>query len=360
MHFGLSDEQRQLQETVRRYLAGAGGLERIRRFAGQNQERDAELIAGLAELGVAGLLVPEAYGGAGLGMLEAALVAEMLGEAAAPVPFVSAFGMAPMAIARFGSADQQARLLPKIAAGEVIIGAALGERVGAREDAGVRLDGGRLSGRALFVTDFAADAYLVADDADRLHVVHADAVGLARQRRAVIDATRPTGELRFDGVASELLPGGGPHAVRALLDAGRVLLAADALGAAQSMLDKAVAYAKTREQFGRVIASFQAVKHMCAEMAASLEPCRAMMWYAAHALDAGLEDASFTASLAKAHLSEVATQVARTATEVHGGMGFTDLVGLHYWFKRIGADRQALGGPQQLREDAARLAGLEG
>jgi alkylation response protein AidB-like acyl-CoA dehydrogenase len=126
------------------------------------------------------------------------------------------------------------------------------------------------------------------------------------------------------------------------------------------MLDRAVAYAKEREQFGRPIATFQAVKHMCAEMAAALEPCRAMVWFAAHALDTAADDASLTASLTKAHVSEVATFVARTATEVHGGMGFTDLVGLHYWFKRIGYNRQALGGPQRLREDAARLQGLVG
>jgi alkylation response protein AidB-like acyl-CoA dehydrogenase len=118
-----------------------------------------------------------------------------------------------------------------------------------------------------------------------------------------------------------------------------------------------VAYAKTREQFGRPIGSFQAVKHMCAEMAAALEPCRALVWYAAHALDAGLDDASVAACHAKAHVCEVATFVARTATEVHGGTGFTDLVGLHYWFKRIGFDRQVLGAPQRARADAAKLQG---
>ena len=97
---------------------------------------------------------------------------------------------------------------------------------------------------------------------------------------------------------------------------------------------------------------------MCAEMVAALEPCRAMVWYAAYALDALPAEASVTACHAKAHLSEVGTFVARRSTEVHGGMGFTDLVGLHYWFKRIGFDRQILGGPQTVREDAARLQGF--
>ena len=136
------------------------------------------------------------------------------------------------------------------------------------------------------------------------------------------------------------------------------MLAADTLGAAQNMLNQAVIYAGQREQFNRPIATFQAVKHMCAEMAAELEPCRAFVWYAAHALNTLPSEARLTACHAKAHLAEVGQFVARTATEVHGGMGFTDLVGLHYWFKRIGFNRQMLGTPERLREEAARLQGL--
>ncbi len=144
-----------------------------------------------------------------------------------------------------------------------------------------------------------------------------------------------------------------------LLDVGRVLLAADSFGAAQNMLQQAVTYSLTREQFGRPIGSFQAVKHLCAEMAAGLEPCQALLWYAAHAIDSNSgTEARVTACQTKAHVAEVAKFVAKTATEVHGGMGFTDLLGLHYWFKRIGLDRQLLGSPERLREEAARLQGL--
>jgi alkylation response protein AidB-like acyl-CoA dehydrogenase len=126
------------------------------------------------------------------------------------------------------------------------------------------------------------------------------------------------------------------------------------------MIEKAVAYAAERKQFGRVIGSFQAVKHMCAEMIAELEPCRALMWYAAYAFDEFPEDGRRMAAHVKAHTSEVGTFVARTATEVHGGMGFTDLLGLHYWFKRIGFNRQALGGPEKVRHDAAVAQGWVG
>jgi alkylation response protein AidB-like acyl-CoA dehydrogenase len=136
------------------------------------------------------------------------------------------------------------------------------------------------------------------------------------------------------------------------------LLAADTLGACDAMLDKAITYAGERQQFGRVIGSFQAVKHMCAEMAAEIEPARSLVWYAAYALWGGLDDGPLAAAHAKAHLAEIGRFVARTATEVHGGIGTTDGLGLHYWFKRIGLDRQLLGGPERVRHLAAVMQGF--
>jgi len=146
--------------------------------------------------------------------------------------------------------------------------------------------------------------------------------------------------------------------MRHILDAGRVALAAETLGAAQSMMEQAVAYAGQRRQFGRAIAGFQAVKHACAEMAAALEPCRAFVWYAAHAQDRPEEDARMLAAQVKAHLDEVGRDVARAATEVHGGMGFADLLGLPFWFQRIMANRQLLGGPERCRAEAALAQGI--
>jgi alkylation response protein AidB-like acyl-CoA dehydrogenase len=133
------------------------------------------------------------------------------------------------------------------------------------------------------------------------------------------------------------------------------MLAADSLGAAQNMINKAVDYAKERKQFGRAIGSFQAVKHMCAEMVAELEPCYALVWHAAHAQKHMPNEARLMACQAKSHLSDVTKDVAKKSTEVHGGMGFTDLLGLHYWFKRIGLNRQLLGTPERVREEAASL-----
>jgi alkylation response protein AidB-like acyl-CoA dehydrogenase len=351
MEFGLSQEQTLLKDSVDGFLAEHASLERVRRFADSGD--DADIWAGLVDLGIPGLLVPEPAGGVGLSCLDAALVAEALGYRAAPAPFLGTVAAAPRLLARLGRDD----LLAELATGSLRIGLAVGEAVAARADAGVRADGGRLSGKALFVTDFPADRYLVADQQRRLHLVDAAAKGAATRGLTTIDRTRPTGELVLDQAPAQQLTDD-PAQLDDLLDTARVMLAADTLGAAQQMLEQAVAYAKERKQFNRPIGSFQAVKHMCAEMAAELEPCRAMVWYAAHALDHAADEAHLTACHTKALLSEVGTFVAKTATEVHGGMGFTDLLGLHYWFKRIGYNRQLLGAPELLREEAARAQHL--
>lgn len=356
MEFDLSDEQVMLQDSVHRFLLESGGLERTRIFAAKGESRAANVAEGLAQLGVTGLLIGEEHGGSGLSLLDAALASEVMGRHVAPTAFIGTSVMAPMALQRGGSRVQQDQWLPRLASGKVIAGVALSELTGGRGAAGVVRRNGRLRGLALFPTDFEADVYVVADRDGGLSLVAADAPGLTCTRLTTVDVTRPTGELRFDNVEAEPLASGGPGLVRDMIDAGRVMYAADTLGAAQEMLDRAIAYATDRKQFGRPIGSFQAVKHMCAEMAAALEPCRALIWYAGCALDTLPAEASLTACHAKAHLAEVGTFVARTATEVHGGMGFTDLVGLHYWFKRIGFNRQMLGGPQRVREEAAQLA----
>jgi alkylation response protein AidB-like acyl-CoA dehydrogenase len=218
---------------------------------------------------------------------------------------------------------------------------------------------GRMHGSALFVIDGAqADAYVVADRAGGLHWVSAGTPGVECVALPSADATRPLVELRFDGAVAQRLPVGGAPAIERLRDAAFVLLAADTLGAAWTMIDRAVAYAHERRQFGRQIGSFQAVKHMCAEMAAELEITRSLIWYAAYAIDHLPEEAPLAAAHAKALLADVGRFVARTATEVHGGMGITDELGLHFWFKRIDLNRQLYGGPEKVRRHAANLQGL--
>lgn len=347
MEFGLSSEQTLLQDSVTRYLAEQWPLDKVRKVAGGETD-DTAVWQGLADLGLPGLLVSEANGGLGLGYLDAAVVTEALGYHVTPSPFISSAIIAPTALQIAGKKED---LLGSVAAGELRIGAALGEAIGARADAGLTADGNKLNGKSLFVLDNHADFYLVATCDKKLFLVDANASGLTRANLTSIDKTRTTSELIFNNVDADLISDD-PSVFDTTWDAALVAISADTLGTAQAALDQAVAYAMQREQFNRVIASFQAVKHMCAEMAASLEPCRSMVWYAAHALQEIPEEATMMACHTKAHLSEVGQFVTRTATEVHGGMGFTDLVGLHYWFKRAGFNRQILGSPELLRERA--------
>jgi alkylation response protein AidB-like acyl-CoA dehydrogenase len=269
--------------------------------------------------------------------------------------------LAPLALALAGSPAQQDAWLPKLAAGNVVAGIAMQEwAAGARDGAGVTADNGRLTGSSLFAIDaLGADILILADKAGGLHLIDAAGSAVEIIPLATIDATRRFAEVRLKDAAAEPLQAvGDGAAVERLRDAAFVMLAADMLGTSQAMLDKAVAYAKERRQFGRPIGSFQAIKHLCAEMAAELEPARALVWYAAYAFDAVPAEAPLMAAHAKAHLSEISRFVARTATEVHGGIGFTDLLGLHFWFKRVGVDRQLLGGPEQVRAHAAAIQGL--
>ena len=358
MDFALTQDQKMMQESLVRTLEQASSLDRVRRFAGDLHDKGGDVWQALVEFGLAGIVVPEEHGGLGLSMLDAALASEALGAAVAPVPFMGVV-LGPIALLRGGTAEQQAQWLPKLASGAVMAAAAISEPIaGARDGAGVTAKAGKLTGKALFVPGgMAAGLLIVADTAGGLHLVRGDAAGLTRTLMPGIDETRRLAELAFDNAPAEPLSGG-PELLAALRDAGWVLVAADSLGAAQVMVDKAVAYAKERRQFDRVIGSFQAVKHLCAEMAAELEPCRALVWYAAYAFDAKPAEASLMAAHAKALTSEVGRFVARTSTEVHGGMGITDLLGLHFWFKRLGLNRQLLGGPERVREIAARLQGL--
>lgn len=354
MRFALSEDQGLLQDSLNKALASLSPLERVRQFADGGEQTAPDIWVGLAELGLPGLLVPEEYGGLGLGLLEAALAAEALGKVVAPTPFLGSAVLAPLALTLGGSAEQKAEWLPKLAAGQAIAGAAISEPIaGARDGAGVTAKDGQLSGKALFALDApGADVLVVADRAGGLHL----SAPVPATAMPSIDATRRLSELVFQDTPAQALSSN--QALERLREAAWVMLAAETLGAAQTMLDKAVAYAKERKQFGRTIGSFQAVKHLCAEMAAELEPARALVWYAAYAFDHAPDEAALMAAHAKAHLSEIGRFIARTATEVHGGIGMTDLLGLHYWFKRIGQNRQLLGGPERVRETAARLQGL--
>ena len=361
MYFGLSEEQKSLEENINRFLADNAPLDTIKAVANGEESKAKSVHQGILDLGLSGLVIPEEYGGLELNMLFATVVAAALGSGTAPVPYTGSYVMAPLAINLAGSDDQKNQWLPKIAGGECVIGVGLSEYVGAREDAGIEFSNGKLSGRSLFLIDGKnADAYLLANKSGELFLIEASSPGIEVIELTTVDKTRTSIELILKDVNADLLSGSSDKSViEKVLDAGRIMLAADTVGAAQVMLDKSVAYSLERKQFGRLIGSFQAVKHMCAEMAAELEPCHSMIWHAAHCFDNVPEEARLMACQTKAHISEVGQQVSKTATEVHGGMGFTDELGLHYWFKRIGLNKQLLGSPELIREEAGKLQGFD-
>ena len=356
MYFGLSDEQSFFQDNVRRYLEEHATIDNIKHItSGDEKNLSFEIHKGLLNLGINGLLIPEKFGGLGLDLLFAAVVSEALGGGVGPTPFIAPYVMAPTAIKHAGSKSQQENYLSKIATNEYRFGVGFSEFIGKRNDAGISFSNNTLNGRAMFVID-ADDAthLLLADEQGQIFVVDAKAANIEIVKLTTVDKTRQYSEVICNNSEAELLKNSSDskdpliHAI----DAGRIMLAADSLGASQTMIDKSVDYAKERKQFGRAIGSFQAVKHMCAEMAADLEPCYALVWHAAHCHDHSPNEARLMACHAKAHVSEMSKGISKKATEVHGGMGFTDLLGLHYWFKRIGLNRQILGSPELVREEA--------
>lgn len=342
MEFALSEDQRLLQDSLKGVLAGAS-LDNVRKIAVGDAAVIFALDSALADFGLASLLVPESAGGLGLGALDACLVQEALGYHVAPARFLAT------SVAAYHFANAGPEHLDGLASGDMTVGLALTELFSRRDGAGVS---GKLSGKSLLALSMdGASHVLVADTDGKVHLAEAPGISKVMQ---TIDRTRIFHELAFTGGKSLQAATPSPE----LIAFARLLVAADTLGAAQAMIDKAVAYAAERKQFERVIGSFQAVKHMCAEMAAKLEPGRALIWHAAHALDTGDAEGPVMANLAKSYMAEAGTFIARTSTEVHGGMGFTDLVGLHYWYKRIGVNRQLFGSPEQARDSAAQLQGL--
>ena len=358
MNFGLSDEQELLQETVRGFCANECPPNRLRALFDASSGHDASLWKGLAELGALGLIVPEAYGGAGLELLDLALVAEVMGQAALPGPFLG-HQLVSIALASAGSAEQKRAWLPRLASGEAIGTVALGEDAAAWDPESFRAQvrGDRVSGSKCFVPNAAvADLLLVGVAGGGLALVERKDSGVSIADQNGVDRTRPISRVELSGARCEPLSGGAQTA-RHVRDAGLCVLAADAFGAASKLLEITLAYTGTRQQFGSPLTQFQAVKHQLANMATEIEPTRALWWYAAHAFDQIPSESERAAAIAKAHVTDRALEVARGAVELHGGIGFTWECDVQIWFKRLMFDRAFLGNPELHRERSARLAG---
>ncbi len=329
----------------------------------------------MAELGWTGLAVPEEHGGSGLGWTELAILAEEMGRVLLPAPYVSSAVVATALLRELASAEQSARWLPALAEGHArgtltLIEPSASSKLDDLAIEAAPSDGGVvLKGVKCFVEDAGtADWLLVparSSEGIEMCRVETTAAGLVRRRVDYSDRTRPVYEVTFDRVqvdGDSRLPRSADLAgsLESVLDGARAVLAAEMVGASERVLEMSVAFAKDREQFGRPIGSFQAIQHKCANMLVRLESARSAARYAAWAVSAGEPTAHTAALLAKAHCSEVFTEVAGEGIQIHGGLGFTWEQDLHLYFKRAMADQVALGDPGWCREQVARLVIDEG
>jgi len=355
MHFGLTEEQDLLQDTLRRFTAEELPPQRLRDRFDEGSGFDEDLWRRSAEVGLPGLIVPEDFGGSGLEMLDLALAFEILGDAAAPGPFLG-HALATIALARGGSDEQKSKWLPRLATGDAVGGCALAEE-GDRwepEDWSLAVEDGCISGSKRFAeAGPRTDVLIVGLAGGGLGVVEKDAAGLDLEAIDALDRGRALAHVHFARTPVDILDA---NVAGDLMDAARILLAADAFGAAWKLIRTTVEYAQAREQFSTPIAQFQAVKHQLANMAMEAEPMRGLVWYAAYAFDHRRDEVGREAATAKAHITDRVVQIGRDAVSLHGGIGFTWECDVHFWLKRAMHDRMWLGSPAAHRERLATLA----
>lgn len=355
MDYWLTEQQQLVQSSFHHFLASECTPARVRTTYDTDRTFDEELWKGFGQLGFTGTCIPPEYGGSGLGLMDAALVSEELGHHAAPV-FLEGHTLAGLAIALGGSPSQKERLLPPLAAGERIGTVALsngGNRT-AWCDWHVEPGGGKTASVELVPSGDVADVLVIGCANGQLGVLEVRQTNVSASNSSGVDRSRNVFEVSFDEAAVEALPDlPGEVLGNALL----VLLAADAFGAADRLLELTVEYANTREQFGQPIAGFQAVKHQLAEFALAAITARGLFWKAAGEFDENPESAAKSASMAKAHITDQAMRIGRGAVELHGGIGFTWESDVQLYFKRALFDRSYLGTPQMHRERCAQLSG---
>ncbi|MFI9049352.1 acyl-CoA dehydrogenase family protein [Streptomyces sp. NPDC053427] len=398
MDAAFTEEQDEIRRTLRELLHKRCGPDEVKSAVRTAPGYDEALWRQLAgQLGLPGLALPAAYGGADCGPTELALACEETGRVLLPSPLIATAALAAPLILALGTEGQRAELLPKLAAGELtatlavpggrlatalaLTGSNAGDWAGGGRAGGIQAQaqngGWRLYGEAAQVLDgHTAKVLLVAAHAGGfarsrtlIFVVRADAPGLVRTRQTAMDETRPQARIELRDVAAELLGDGegGETAVTDALAAAGVeaaaALAAEAVGAADAALARTVEYVRTREQFGRPIGSFQAVQHRLADLYVAVQAARSAAYYAAWSAGgarSGERRATEpgVAGLALAQALEALRKVAAEAVQLHGGIGFTWEHEAHLYFKRAACDELLLGPVHRLRARAAEEAGL--
>jgi alkylation response protein AidB-like acyl-CoA dehydrogenase len=364
MDFELSADQVALQDAAGDLLDRYSSMGQVRAVVDAGGGLDRDLWAAMLDQGWTALAVSEELGGVGLGLVEAAVLAEAVGAHCAPAPILQQItAIRAVTRALHAEPDRAAQLRPwieRLVAGECLAAvastpvAARAAGAGGDVDHHHPRDSWTLSGatepvlyapsasvaivRAYDAADPSGDGVLVGDDALFLVPLSDD---LRPPPEPAMDRTREVGWLRFDATPALWLGGG--DAVDDFVDVGATLLSAELLGASNRALHLAVEYAKERQQFGRPIGSFQAVKHRCADMLVDVEGMRSVVYYAAWCLAAGDPDASIAASTAKTWCSDASKRVMASALQVHGGIGFTWECDVHLFLKRAQLDQQAFG-----------------
>jgi alkylation response protein AidB-like acyl-CoA dehydrogenase len=370
MQFGLTETQQTLKNTVRKFLAAECPMAEVRKLMETPTALDPVLWRKIAEQGWNGIILPEEYGGFGMGMVEMAAALEEMGRALLPGPFFSTVLMAgPLLEGSLNSAEKQ-KYLSAIASGEAKAAVALLEDSASWSPDSVQLkaksSGGTytLDGRKLFVWDAAAADFLIAvarlNGELALFLVPAKTRGLSVTDLPAMDFTRQLYEVAFDSVSlprENLLAEGKPAraALDHMLDVATVGLVAEMTGGMQRLLEMTVEYAKTRKQFGRPIGQFQAVQHLCADMLVYTESSRSAVYFAAWAIEESVPEAGLAVSVAKAYASEAYREVGNRAIQVHGGMGFTWENDAHLFYRRAKASEVAFGDAVYHRERIAKL-----
>lgn len=361
MEFALTEDQLLIQDSARSLLAETAGVDRVHAVIKSAAGWDQSLWTALAgDLGFAGLMVPEQYGGSGLGAVEMALVLEETGSALAVVPFFETAVLGAQAILLAGTEAQRAALLPELAAGATKAAFAFTPVAGHT----LRLHNGTLSGAADFVTfGHVADLLIVATADNSLLAVPASTPGIEIHRQPNLDLTRPFSRITFNAVAigdAAVLgkPGQAAAAIERLLAIAAGLLAAEQMGGAAFCLSSTVAYAKQRVQFGRVIGSFQAVKHELADMMVLVEAARSAALYAAAAIDEADAELFEAAAVARVWCSDAYQHCSAEAIQLHGGIGFTWEHHAHLYFKRARSSATWFGDAASHREKLAQIIGL--
>ena len=368
IQFHFTEEQRQFRDMLRRFMAEASPSAEVRRLMDTELGFDPAVWRRMAdELGLVGLMIPERYGGSGFGLVELGLATEEMGRVLLCAPYLASAVLAANALCRVGSEAQKQRWLPGIACGETLAALAFAEPGGEPGIESIALqaaafDGGySLTGCKDYVVDGCnADLLLVAALTEpgggpaglSLFAVSADAPGVRRRRLRTLDPTRQLARLDFDDAPAELLGdlGGAGPALAETLDIGAIALANEMAGGAQRLLEDTLEYIKLRMQFGRAVASFQAIKHRCAELLLQVELMKSVAYHAAQVADANPEQLAYEASLAKAAAGEAYLHAAIEAVQLHGGIGFTWDQDTQLWYKRAKSSEVLLGDPAWHRE----------